>query len=166
MNMLGYKIKEVYGNKVRLRVCGLYQHEGSLLMIKHNNLGKNGVLWIPPGGGVEFGMSLEENLEREFAEETGLSVRVGELLFVYEYNEPPLHAVEIFFRIDSVNGTLGIGSDPELPESQQIIEDVKMLRFEEIDLMDRTYLHGIFSQCSKAREVFALRGFFKFKNNA
>lgn len=164
--MLEGDLKAIYGNRVRIRVCGLYLEDDHLLLIKHRHLGLNGHLWIPPGGQVEFGTSLEENLRREFLEETGLEVTVGEYLCTFEFVEPPLHAIELFFIIDSISGSMMTGFDPELSEREQIIEEVKMMPLNEVDSMDRSFLHGIFGQCSSAREVFDLQGLFKFKNNA
>lgn len=41
-------------------------------------------LWSIPGGKLRRGESLEEALQREMLEETGLRVRVGDLVAVYE----------------------------------------------------------------------------------
>lgn len=57
-------------------------------------------LWCAPGGGAERGASLEANLRREVAEETGLRVRPGRLLAVTEFHNPAtgFHQVELYFR--------------------------------------------------------------------
>ena len=65
-------VKSVYGNRVRARACGICIHRGEILLVKHTGLGPEGVLWAPPGGGIEFGESAEDSLKREFKEETGL----------------------------------------------------------------------------------------------
>jgi hypothetical protein len=40
-------------------------------------------------------------LKREFLEETQTDITIGEMLFVNEFLEPPLHAIELFLRLKS-----------------------------------------------------------------
>ncbi|WP_425100841.1 NUDIX domain-containing protein [Tropicibacter sp. S64] len=70
--------------------------------------GNESDLWCAPGGGVERGASLPENLAREVMEETGLTVAVGLPCLVNEYHDPAgtFHQVEIFFRCTVTAGTL------------------------------------------------------------
>ena len=57
-----------------------------LLLVGHQ-FGKEDdkLFWSFPGGGVDFGETLQEAIVREFKEETGLTVTVGSFLFIYEY---------------------------------------------------------------------------------
>lgn len=63
-------------------------------------------LWCAPGGGVERGASLTDNLIREVYEETGLTVSVGAPCLVNEFHDPAtgFHQVEVFFRCKLVAG--------------------------------------------------------------
>lgn len=65
-------------------------------------------LWCAPGGGVEIGQSVPENLKREVFEETGLEISVGELALVSEFHRPEVgfHQVELFFRCHVTSGSL------------------------------------------------------------
>jgi 8-oxo-dGTP diphosphatase len=148
------EIAEIYGNKVRLRVCGLCWEGDSLLLVKHQ-MG-NGDLWAPPGGGVEYQESLDEALKREFIEETGLKINVEKFLFGCEFIKNPLHAVELFFDTKKVGGTLMSGYDPEL----QLIENAVFLSWDEIKEIPEKSLHGIINKCQNFYDLRQMRGFY------
>ena len=56
-------------------------------------------------------------MQREFTEETGLTIEVGELLLVNELIQAPFHALEYYFSVHDPKNTPIItptlGSDPE-----------------------------------------------------
>lgn len=83
----------------RLAVRGLILRDDRLLLVNAYP-GDESDLWCAPGGGVEPGASLPENLVREIREETGLEVAVGALVLVNEFHDPAtgFHQVELFFR--------------------------------------------------------------------
>ena len=70
--------------------------------------GPDSDLWCAPGGGVERGASLPDNLAREVFEETGLTIKVGPPCLINEFHDPngSFHQVEIFFRAMIAAGTL------------------------------------------------------------
>jgi len=80
-------------------VRGVILSAGRLLLVNAWPGGTSD-LWCAPGGGVEAGSSLPDNLVREVAEETGLTVEVGAPCLVNEFHDPGsgFHQVEIFFR--------------------------------------------------------------------
>ncbi len=155
-------VKSVYGNRVRARACGICIHRGEILLVKHTGLGPEGVLWAPPGGGIEFGESAEDSLKREFKEETGLDVTVKEFLFVNEFISRELHAIELFYAVERTGGELVKGLDPELAEDQQIIKDTRFVTFDEIGVIPSEKKHNIFNIAKEASELLNLRGYFKF----
>lgn len=156
-------IKQLYGHKLRLRVCGICIRENKVLLVRHSGLGEEGQLWIPPGGGMEWGQTAPQNLEREFLEETGLEVETGPLMFVHEYLSAPLHAVELFFRVRIIGGALCRGTDPELSEADQIIQEVGFLSFEEIKALPPAQLHAIFKYFRTLEALNNASGFFNFE---
>ena len=133
-------------------------------MVKHKNLGSENELWIPPGGGVNYGESLENSLQREFLEETGLVIQVKDFLFIHEFINPPLHAVELFFKVELSAGSLKIGHDPDLAIDSQIIEEVRFLSFNEIISKGLKKIHQIFRYCNSVEELLSLKGHFKSEN--
>ena len=148
------EIDEVYGNKVRIRVCGLYWEGESLLMVKHKFGEKD--FWAPPGGGIEFGESIQSALKREFWEETGLRVKVQKFLFGCEFVKASLHAVELFFEVERVSGELTKGDDPELP----LIQDVQFLTAEQLRSLPKDELHGMFGNYRNTETLRELSGFY------
>lgn len=150
------QIANVYGHKVRVRACGLCWQEGRLLMVNHTAV-TTGNFWAPPGGGVEFGQSIEDCLKKEFLDETGLVIRPGEFLFGCEYIAQPLHAIELFYTVQTEGGALIKGSDPEL----QIITDVRFMTIDEISNISPKELHGIFRLVDSPADLNSLRGFFR-----
>jgi 8-oxo-dGTP diphosphatase len=149
------EIAKIYGNKVRIRVCGLCWEEDSLLMVKHRFGDQD--FWAPPGGGVEFGESIESALKREFLEETGLHILPKKFLFVCEFLKNPLHAIELFFEVAKVSGTISDGYDPEI----QLIEKVRFLRQKEIEDIPDESLHGILKKFEDLNALRQLNGFYR-----
>lgn len=76
-------------------------------------------LLCAPGGGVEAGASLTDNLAREVEEETGLAVEVGAPCLINEFHDPRIgfHQVEIFFRCQ-------IQGNPTIPQTWQDPEKI------------------------------------------
>jgi len=148
-------------NMVRVRVCGICVINNQLLLIKHKELGED-YLWSPPGGGIEFDSSIEENLIREFLEETGLTIEVDDFLFVNEFFSPPLHTIELFFKVKVIEGELKLGKDPELDFDNQIITGIKFMDIEELNREKSQNIHNILRKCKDTEDILDLRGYFIF----
>jgi 8-oxo-dGTP diphosphatase len=149
------RIQSFYGDKIRVRVCGLCWRDGRILMVNHRGLADGG-FWAPPGGGLEFGESVHERLVKEFVEETGFQISVGKFQFGCEFIQSPLHAIELFFQVSIKGGELKKGQDPEMP----IISDVRFMSEQELKQIPRQHLHGIFRQIAKAEDLKSIDGFF------
>lgn len=93
--------------EIRLAVRAVILHQGRLLIVNALPDAQSD-LWCAPGGGVERGQSLPENLRREVHEETGLSIAVGAPCLVNEFHEPQsgFHQCDIYFRAEITGGTL------------------------------------------------------------
>lgn len=99
----------------RIAVRAVILHENRLLLVNAWPAGKSD-LWCVPGGGVEPGTSLPDNLRREVHEETGLTVAVGDPCLVNEFHDPAgsFHQVDVYFRCTIAEGILRDDwTDPE-----------------------------------------------------
>jgi len=153
------ELTEIYGNKIRVRVCGIVINEDSILLVNHSGINKSGSWWAPPGGGVEFGESLEEALIREFEEETGLLIEVKKQLFISEYIKDSLHAVEVFFLVKVRSGELIKGNDPELTADKQHIVGVKYVTFDELLLIEENAKHHCLHDVGSESDVLSKNGY-------
>ena len=114
MSDIKKRIVEHFGNRLRVRVCGICIEDQKVLLINHHSLNQNGDFWSPPGGGMDYSENAEECLKREFQEETGVEIEIEKFLFVHEYLSPPLHAIELFFLVKRISGEIELGYDPEM----------------------------------------------------
>ncbi|WP_099827719.1 NUDIX domain-containing protein [Oceaniglobus indicus] len=128
----------------RLAVRALLLHEDRLLLVNAFP-GRQSDLWCAPGGGVETGASLPDNLKREIFEETGLTVAVGAPALVNEFHEPRrgFHQVDVYFRCTLVAGVLDDGwRDPEGVVNRRrwvTRDDIRALRFKPDSLADAAW---------------------------
>ena len=86
--------------------------------------------------------ALRACLIREFKEETGLEIEVKNFLFLNEFMAPPLHAIELFYTISILSGTLKIGTDPEMKKDKQLLSELKFWNFEDLKKEDPTLFHN------------------------
>lgn len=149
------EIANLYGKKVRVRVCGLCWADSKLLLVNHKSLQSRN-FWAPPGGGLEFGELVEVGLKREFLEETGLDITITGFAFGCEFIKDPLHAVELFFHVKMLGGEAITGYDPEL----QLIQDVKFMSAAEIRRLPSQELHGILRVAQDESGLKRLSGFY------
>lgn len=132
-----------YAGQLRVRACGICLQDKKILLVYHRQIAGKYNLWSPPGGGVAFGETVQECLVREFKEETGLTVKPGRFLFVSEFLQPPLHALELFFEVHVLEGQLRKGIDPELGKENQLIGEVAFKSLAELRRDHAGELHPI-----------------------
>ena len=124
--------------KIRVRVCGICVKEDKMLLVKQIGLPHVPYLWLPAGGGVEYGETLAQALEREFSEETTLRVSVGKMLGVHEFIRDPLHAIEFFFEVKIIEGEI---KEVYLPENEPYLAEVRWLSWAELTQIPQEYKH-------------------------
>lgn len=102
---------ELSHKKIRVRVAGLVVEDNKILMIAHKKGSE--IYWLLPGGGVEYQESLDEALKREFLEELGLDVTVGDIAMIADSIEPngKRHIINIIFWCNLINQSIRLGNE-------------------------------------------------------
>ncbi len=105
-----------YPERPVVGVGGVVIADGRALLIRRGNPPLEGE-WSIPGGTLEVGEMLLDAVRRELAEETGIEVRVGDLIEVFERifpdgeGQPKYHFVILDYLCEVVRGTARAGSD-------------------------------------------------------
>ena len=97
-------------NKNFVCVDGLYVKDGKILLLKRNVEPFRG-RWHVAGGHVEDNETLKEALKREFKEETGLDVEVGDLMGGRIEETPDRTKIIVVFEVASVRGEIRLNSE-------------------------------------------------------
>ena len=134
-------LKNAYGNRLRVRVCGLLVEGETILLANHKGLNTENEFWCPPGGGVNIGESLEMALKREFMEECHLKIQISNYLGTYQYIKNNLHAIEVFFVVSKIDGEMALGHDPET--GNEILTELKLWTTEELKKLPNALVHPI-----------------------
>lgn len=150
-----------FGGKIRVRTGGICIENNRILLVRLRNFGEAGYFWLPPGGGVRTGETLETALQREFAEETGLHIAVERFFCANQVIRLPLHAVEFFFTVKIIGGELTCGTDPELPPEEQLIDRVAWLSWEEIQQLPLPARHNLFHHGTSLSDFLQLKGVYR-----
>ncbi len=143
------EIKTVYGNKIRIRVCGILENNGKYLFANHQKLNNENIFWNFPGGGVEDNETLTDALKREFKEETQLDISVGRFCFINQVLVRPLHAIELYFIVNAASFDAKMGFDPEL----DILSELKWMGESEFLELPSNHKPMVFSNIKSINDV-------------
>lgn len=117
--------------KPRVAVRAVLLHNDRLLLVNAWADPKR-TLWCAPGGGVEAGQSLPDNLRREVMEETGLTIQVDAPCLVNEFHNPDngFHQIEVFFRCRLLAGEIS----PDWEDPEKIVTKRRWFTRDEVAL--------------------------------
>lgn len=85
----------------RIATRGIIVKNGKLFAVVHKKGKIINDFWAIPGGGVNPHESLHDGVTRELIEETGVTPKVGKLLFVQQYRDENREYLEFFFHIEN-----------------------------------------------------------------
>jgi ADP-ribose pyrophosphatase YjhB (NUDIX family) len=102
---------------IRIRAAGILVKDGRILLVRHEKSGKS--YWLLPGGGVDFGETVEQALVREFKEEVGLDISVGKLALVQDSIPPDRHrqVLNLYFLVTAIDHKLTVTPDAVLRDA-------------------------------------------------
>jgi ADP-ribose pyrophosphatase len=104
-------------------------HEGRALIVQRRTEPRKGE-WTVPGGVLEVGETLRRGTEREVLEETGLVIKAGPVVDVFESIWPDaagrtqFHYVLVDLLCDLISGELKPATD---------VSDARWISFDELD---------------------------------
>jgi 8-oxo-dGTP diphosphatase len=132
----------------RVSTRGVIIEEDSIYLMFRRRINESGEAreyYVVPGGGLEEGETLEENVIREIEEEFSVEVKVLGFLGTDEGEETIAH----FYACEIVSGTPQLGG-PELEKHCESnyyeIKKVNIKDLEEIDLMNKEVIKKAFNK--------------------
>jgi 8-oxo-dGTP diphosphatase len=105
-----------YPDAPRVGVGAVVVRDRHALLVRRGKPPNQG-LWAIPGGRVELGETLQQAVEREILEETGISVRAGAPIYTFdvilrdEDDRVRFHYVIVDMLADYISGELRAGDD-------------------------------------------------------
>lgn len=111
---------------IRNSVKAVIIKKDKILLTKNKDA--EGIFYLCPGGGQEFGETFFEALQRECLEEIGQNVEIGDLLFIREYigknhefasSDFNVHQIEFYFACQ-LSKRQNSSSQPTHPDFDQV----------------------------------------------
>lgn len=135
LNRIKYHLQNTYSGKHIVVPCAIIIKDSKLLMALRNDPHRPEYhrKWEFPGGTVEFGENLEENIKREVKEESGYDIKVIKLLqnIAVESQQYPTHKYQIYLvpYVCQIIGGDGKYNDEEVLDVQWFDLD-EVLKYE------------------------------------
>ena len=112
-----------------VRPTGILVEDGKILVIKQKLVEHSH--WTFPGGALDFGETIEQCLMREMKEETGLEVKVTELLYICDrFHQLEHHVVDMTFLVERTGGELQ--SNSFRLKDRERIGEIEMIPIEKL----------------------------------
>lgn len=147
----GFESLPAHSDKLRSQIIMIdviLEKDNKILVIERNSEPFKGMLALP-GGHVEYGETVEEAAIRETQEETGLKVKLKEILGVYSdlSRDPRGHAITTAFIAEFVSGELKSGGDA----SEAFWIDIKDIKLKEFGFDHRKIVNDYLKWRNKPR---------------
>ena len=115
--------------EIIVRPTGILIEDGKILLVKQHVSDRRN--WSLPGGRLEYGETIEHCLMREMKEETGLDIRLKELLYVCDrFRHLKSHVVHMTFLVERVGGEMRNGA--ELRKKGEPIHEIAAVPVEKL----------------------------------
>ena len=112
-----------------VRPTGILIENGKILLIKQKL--KEQQNWSLPGGALEYDETIDQCLMREIREETGIEVKVKDLLYICDrFRCLNHHIVDISFLVERVGGEFEL--KPFSDRDGEVLCEIKMVAIDEI----------------------------------
>ena len=117
-------------------------HNHKVLLVKRAKPPKQG-LWCIPGGKIRFGENLQQAAEREIQEETGVVIKAGEPVYVFDViDNDKFHYVVVDLLAEYISGTVKPNDDASDAKWFAIHE----IELPDVDLETKTLLRKLMTQ--------------------
>ena len=141
-----------------IRAAAILIENGCILLVKQEVTATRH--WSLPGGHLEFGETLEQCLKREVREETGLDIKVTELIYVTDRFHGHDHVVHMSFLIERTdNSVLSLEwkhADPFPSTLSDRIREIRLVPISELNI------HGFSPKwCQLVKDNFPGKGSYK-----
>lgn len=127
----------------RIRVAAIILAGDTILMAIHEKEGSR--YYVLPGGGVDYGESMQEAVVREVKEETNLDVRAGDMILVHDSIPPDLHRhiVNVYFLAEVIGGELRVGEHDKRLRDLEYLPVTELSKIEMYPAIGEEILLGI-----------------------
>jgi 8-oxo-dGTP pyrophosphatase MutT (NUDIX family) len=120
---------------ISVRPTGILIENNRILIVKQRVTATRG--WSMPGGHLEADETIERCLIREFKEETGLDIKVKELLYVTDrFGSSDTHIVHMTFLLERIGEKPGVyewtHEDPAPSKTAPKLREIKMVPIDEL----------------------------------
>lgn len=112
-----------------VRPTGILIENGKILIVKQQLVEQQH--WTLPGGALEYNETIEQCLIREMKEETGIDVKVKDLLYICDrFRSLKHHIVDISFLVKRIESEFKLNSFSD--KDGEILCEIKMVPVDEI----------------------------------